>query len=188
MAKSSKLRVMISSRCKDYFPAGQKTTDLSDIRRKLKKEIENIKIGEKKCFEVWINEETDPQGGTWDSWEVCTEAVKDCDILIALSNGNAGWAAAAGDIGICHMELMTGLSTAPEKVRLIDLGRVAITKNAEGTRNKRFQDYVGEQSLFRGDTVSTVEELNKRVNDALHDAVVRLAQTGVSVCFFREIP
>ena len=37
------------------------------------------------------------------------EAVADCDILLALSNGNAGWAKGHGDIGICHAELMTGL-------------------------------------------------------------------------------
>jgi hypothetical protein len=69
MAKSSKLRIMISSRSLDYFPTGQTATRLSDIRKDLKTEIEALEIFGKKVFEVWINEETPPQGGTWDSWE-----------------------------------------------------------------------------------------------------------------------
>src|SRR6185312_7078747 len=139
MAKSSKLRVMISSRCLDFFPTGQTATRLSDVRKPLKSEIENIEIAGRKVFEVWINEETPPQGATWDSWDVCIEAVKDCDILLAISNGNAGWANAAGEIGICHAELMTAISTAPAKVRLVILDNIPITGNAEGVRNQRFQ-------------------------------------------------
>lgn len=179
MARSSKLQVMISSRCLDAFPAGQTATNFSDVRKELKAEIEALNIAERKGFEVWINEETPPQGGTWDSWDTCIEAVKNCDILIVISNGNAGWANAAGDIGICHAELMTALSTAPAKVRLIAVDNIAITKTDDGARNRRFQDYVAKQSLFRGGTVATIAELKLRVKDALYDAVIRLAQAGV---------
>ncbi|MFO0840901.1 MAG: hypothetical protein U0797_00695 [Gemmataceae bacterium] len=179
MAKSSKLHVMLSSRCNDYFPAGQKTSRLSDVRKELKAAIEAIEIAGKKVFEVWINEDTPPQGGTWDSWDVCIEAAKGCDILLAISNGNAGWGSAAGDVGICHAELMTGLSTAPAKVRLVALDNITISKDADGDRNRRFQDYIGKQSLFRGGTVKTIDELKERVKEALYDALVCLAQAGV---------
>jgi len=54
------------------------------------------------------------------------EAVKDCDILLVLSNGNAGWAKNKGDIGICHAELMTGLSQASGKVSLVSLGNISL--------------------------------------------------------------
>ncbi len=178
MAKSSKLRVMISSRCNDAFPAGA-STNLSDVRRELKSEIDGMNIAGRKAFEVWISEEADPRGGTWDSWDVCIEAVKDCDILIVVSNGNAGWSEGSGTIGICQAEMMTGLSIAPAKVRLIALDNIPITKDDAGKRNKRFQDEVAKQSLFRGGTVSTVDELKKRVKDALYDAVISLAQAGV---------
>jgi hypothetical protein len=178
MAKSSKLRVMLSSRCNDSFPPGAATT-LSDIRRELKTEIEAMEIAGRKAFDVWINEETDPQGGKWDSWDVCIEAVKDCDILLVISNGNAGWADGGGEIGICHAEMMTALSIAPGKVRLITVGEIDITADDAGKRNKRFQDEIAKQSLFRGATVSTVEQLKGRTTDALHDAVIALAQAGV---------
>jgi hypothetical protein len=170
---------MISSRCNDPFPAGASGRPLSEIRKELKTEIEATELFGKKLFEVWINEDTPPQGGTWDSWDVCLQAVKDCDILVALSNGNAGWAQEGGDIGICHAELMEGLSHAPGKVHLIALGDIAIEKTAEGRRNQRFQDYVKTQSLFRGETVANETDLRARMKATLHEAVVSLVQRGV---------
>lgn len=178
MAKSSKLRVMISSRCNDRFPQKSGRV-LSDIRKDLKNEIEALEVFGKPIFEVWINEDTPPQGGTWDSWDVCLQAVDDCDVLIALSNGNAGWAENGGDIGICHAELSRGLSRAPGKVRLICLGNIATPDTAEGERNKRFQEYVNKQSLFRGGNVATEADLKARVKEAVRDALIKLAQAGV---------
>lgn len=179
MAKSSKLRVMISSRCIDRFPDNPRGRPLSEIRRDLKVEIEALKVFGKGIFEVWINEDIPPQGGSWDSWEVCMDAVKDCDVLIALSNGNAGWAQNGGDIGICHAELMTGLSIAPGKVRLISIGKISAAKPKEAARNQRFQEYVDKQNLFRGGTVSTESDLKQRVMEAVRDSLIALAQAGV---------
>lgn len=179
MARSLKLRVMISSRCDDHFPVDPIGRSLSEIRRELKADIESLEVFGKKIFEVWINEEIPPQGGTWDSWDVCCQAVKDCDIFIALSNGNAGGAKDGDAIGMCHAELMTALSQAPGKVRLIALGDIAVTKTAEGKRNQSFQEYVKTQSLFRGGSVLTEDALKTRVKEALHDALIALAQMGV---------
>ena len=179
MARSSRIRVMISSRCNDFFPAGQTSIRLSEVRKALKKELEEVDFLGKKMFEVWINEETPPKAASWDSWDVCMNAVKDCDVLIAICNGNAGWAQSAGDLGICHAELMTGLSTAPGKVYLIALNNIPITSDDDGKRNKKFQDYVAKQNLFRGDKATTVDALKKRVKEALREAVISLTQSGV---------
>lgn len=183
MAKSKKLRVMISSKCESPFPhaGGRK---LSEIRKDLKQKIEDIKVGETQIFEVWINEDEPPQGGRWDSWDVCLQAVRDCDILLVISNGESGWASTGEEIGICHAELSTGVSVAAGKVRLIQLlpdvnpPDVSITNDAEGARNKRFHEYVQKQNLFRGAVVTTEDELNKRVHEALADAVIALARAG----------
>ncbi|MBI3868049.1 MAG: DUF4062 domain-containing protein [Verrucomicrobia bacterium] len=180
MATSSKIRVMISSRCNDRFPHGIATSPtLTDLRTELRNEIEAVEIFGSKPFEVWINEIAPPKGGTWDSWDVCIEAVKDCDVLLVLSNGNAGWAKNKGDIGICHAELMTGLSQAPGKVSFLSLGNIPADKTDQGVRNQRFQEYVAQQSLFRGGEVKTVAQLKTRVNEALHEALVTLVQRGV---------
>ena len=179
MARSSTLRVMLSSRCDDNFPEDAEGRPLSLIRKDLKEEIDSLEVFGKSIFEVWINEERPSQSCTSDSWEVCLNEAKDCDIFIALSNGNAGWAKEDGDIGICHAELMTALSQAPGKVRLIALGDIAVTEPPEGIRNQRFQEYVRKQNFFRGGTVSTEVELEERVKDALRDALITLAQKGV---------
>jgi hypothetical protein len=178
MAVSSKIKIMISSRCDDPFPA-RAGRSLTEIRRQLKSGIEAAELFRKNLFEVWINEETPPKGGTWDSWDVCLQAVADCDILLVIYNGNAGWAQDAGGIGICHAELMTGLSIAPGKVWLVSLEEVSAKTPEEADRNSRFQEYVKAQSLFRGGTVKTVADLKSRVSDALCDALITLTQRGV---------
>lgn len=178
MATSSKIKIMISSRCNDQFPPGKGPT-LSAIRRQLKTEIEAVEVFGKKAFEVWINEETPPKAATWNSSEVCLEAVKDCDILLVISNGHAGWAKAPGDIGICHAELMEALSRAPGKVWYISLGNIASGDKDQITRNELFQKYTKAQSLFRGAEIATVPELKVRVREALHEAIITLTQRGV---------
>ncbi|MDH1181927.1 DUF4062 domain-containing protein [Achromobacter mucicolens] len=172
------IRVMLSSRCLDSFPTGSEST-LTDLRKELKTEIESAHVLGRKLFEVWINEDAPPAEGTQDSWETCLQAVRDCDVLIVLSNGNAGWAMSEQDIGICHAEYMEGLRSAQAKVRLVALPTVADVKGAAGERNRRFQDYLSRQTAFRGGEVTTVAEAKRRVFDALSDAVITLAQRGV---------
>lgn len=179
MAKSSKIRVMLSSRCNDEFPVGS-GRKLSDVRIELKKEIEAAQVLGQPVFEVWINEDTPPADGTQDSWETCLQAVRDCDVLIVLSNGNAGWAKTDGDIGICHAEYMEGLASARGKVRLIALSNIQPSKGEKGARDQRFQSYLNEQTAFRGGEVKTIPDLKKRVAEALAHAVVTLTQRGVS--------
>ncbi|MFI4973079.1 MAG: DUF4062 domain-containing protein [Caulobacterales bacterium] len=172
-----KIKVMISSRCNDRFPAGGPT--LSETRQRLKTEIEATEVWGEALFEVWINEIAPPDEGTQDSWDTCLEKVRDCDILIALSNGNAGWAARAGDIGICHAELMTALNAEGAKVRLISLGDVAVDSTDQGQRNARFQAYVATQSLFRGGGAATPDALTARVKEAVLHATTNLVGLGV---------
>ncbi len=169
---------MLSSRCNDPFPLNSKS-NLTDLRRELKAEIESAEVLGRKLFEVWINEDAPPAEGTQDSWDTCLHAVRDCDVLIVLSNGNAGWAAGGQDIGICHAEYMEGLRSAQAKVRLVALPTVPDVKGAAGERNRRFQEYVSRQSPFRGGEVKNVADAKKRVLEALSDAVISLAQRGV---------
>ncbi|MDQ2140763.1 DUF4062 domain-containing protein [Alcaligenaceae bacterium B3P038] len=177
MAKSL-IRVMLSSRCLDAFPSSSKST-LTDLRKELKGEIESTQVLGRKLFEVWINEDAPPAEGTQDSWDACLQAVRECDVLIVLSNGNAGWAAGEQDIGICHAEYMEGLRSAQAKVRLVALPTVTDVKDVAIERNRRFQDYISRQTAFRGGEVKTVADAKKRVFEALSDAVISLTQRGV---------
>jgi hypothetical protein len=181
MAQSKKIKVMLSSRCNDRFPIDSDHT-LSSIREQLKREIEGTKLFGRQVFEVWINEDAPPADAMDDSWDTCLQAVRDCDVMLVLSNGNAGWAKRAGDIGICHAEYMEGLATTRGKVRLIAMPNIPVGEgqDAETARNKLFQDFVSLQTPFRGGPVSSVEQLRTRVHEALLDALVVLTQRGVT--------
>jgi hypothetical protein len=179
MAKSTRIRVMLSSRCNDRFPPTRVGSQiLSEIRKELKAEIEAAEIFGRTVFEVWINEDAPAAPGSSDSWEHCLRQAREADVVIVLSNGNAGWAKAGGDLGICHAELMTALTTAPGKVRVISLGRVQGKSSEERERNKRFQDELHRENLFHSKAES-VDELKTRVQEAIADALVGLAQQGV---------
>lgn len=179
MAKSSKLKIMISSRnLAPPFSTTPKVT-FSDIRRQLKKALTDSTLLGRKPFEVWINEDGSSGLGTADSWVKCLGQAKDCDLLLVLYDGHAGWTKAAGEIGICHAEMMTGLSTTPAKVLQINLPLVATPADAgEAARNQRFQDYVATQNLFRT-TASTIAELTQHASEAIADAMIELTQAGV---------
>jgi len=78
-------------------------------------------------------------------------AVKSCDLLVALYNGNAGSVNEQGDVGICHAELSTALNLSPGKVHLIDISDPIISLNGHvdpDSPNGKFQKFVKEQSLF----------------------------------------
>lgn len=179
MATSRKLRVMISSRCVDLFP-GPGGTPLTDVRRELKKSIEAEKLLGAKAFEVWINEDAEALDHSKDSWDACLKQVQDCDVLIVLYNGHAGWAKAAGDIGICHAEYMEGLSTSRSKVRLIELPACAAATDVDQTdRNDRFKLFKDSESPFRGGVApQEVPALVNEVHKALVDAVLAQAREG----------
>ncbi len=176
MAKPKTIRVMISSRCSDPIQFEGKTALLSDVRLRLKAELEQATFLDSPLLEVWINEDAPPAEGSSDSWSTCLKQVDECHILVVLYNGNAGWAASDDNVGICHAEMEQAVSKAPAKVRLVELeDKTKETAN----RHKRFQEYVARLSQFRGATAKTGEDAILRVKQAVREAVADLAQMGV---------
>ncbi len=90
MAVSSKIKIMISSRCNDPFPiAVRGARKLSDIRSQLKNEIEAVAIFGQKIYDVWINEKA-AEDGSKAAWDHCIKQAQDCDIFIALFKWERG--------------------------------------------------------------------------------------------------
>lgn len=176
MAKT--IKIMISSRCNDPIALNGKAVTFTAVRKKLKAAIEAAQPFAEPFFEVWINEDAPPEEGSTDSWETCLQQVDEANILLVLYNGNAGWAKAGGDIGICHAELERALSISPAKVRLIELPLSDPGNKAEKLRNERFRFYVQSQSLFRGALAKNGEEAIDLALQALHAAVVDMVGLG----------
>jgi hypothetical protein len=103
MARSSKIKVMISSRCDDPFPLSSETgMKLSDVRLKLKEDA--VAIFGERPYEIWIHEQA-TEDTELDAWDECLRQARECDIFIALYNGNAGWLGGpSGTVGICQEE------------------------------------------------------------------------------------
>lgn len=176
LATTQRIRVMLSSRCLVNFSPDQQVT-LTEVRRALKKDIERQKLFGSTPFEVWINEDAEALDHSADSWDACLKQVRDCDILIVLYNGDAGWAKTGEDIGICHAEYAEGVKYSPGKVRVLALPKSASTRDkGQDGRNARFAAFVEAASPFRGGEIHTISDLSAAVQRTIFDAV--LAQTN----------
>jgi hypothetical protein len=179
MANSSKIKIMISSRCSDPFPVAAKGTKrLSDYRAQLKTEIEAIRIFGQPIFEVWINEKA-AEDGSQQAWDHCMGQARDCDVFVALFNGNAGWSDNAGTIGICHAEFEEAYASAPGKVFIVNIYEPNAKGAPGGGIHASFQEYI--QRLRRFDTRAARSEaqLLEAVRRTVWQATVKMVQRGV---------
>lgn len=172
-----KIRVMISSRCNDRVTLGGAERTFSDLRRELKRRLEDERLFGRPLFEVYINEDEGAEGGARPTWDHCLEQVRGADIVLVLYNGSSGWVE-QGDIGICHAELMEALSKSPDKVRLVAITPGEAAAGAAGARDRRFRKYVADQQLLQ-ETAGTGDDLIPLALKATHKAVLDMVRLGV---------
>lgn len=179
MATASVIKVMISSRCGDRFPLAQSDSRvLTEIRTEMKKTIEAAMPLGHPLYEVWINEDHTGDGGQ-PAWEHCMAQAADCDIFIAIYNGNAGWADSAGSVGICHAEFEKAYSLAPGKVFIVNAHEKGCVGAPAGDIDRRFQQYIEGLKQFEARNVATEADLKAAVRRTLTQATVRMVQRGV---------
>lgn len=178
MPSNRRIRVMISSRCRDLVKFHGKEVELTVLRREIKKFITDIAPFGNPFFDCWINEDSPATEGSADSWEACLKQVRHADVLLILYNGNPGWSTEAGGIGICHAELQMGLSSGAAKVFAIELPTCDIPKIPEdASRFNRFQDYYTRQNLFVNKTKNG-DEVLQAMPAILHEAITELVTLG----------
>jgi hypothetical protein len=178
-----KIRVMLSSRNKDRIPDGKGSVTLEEVRRELQATLQEEQFCGYALLEVWINENAGAEDGTGDVWDQCLKQVDECDILVVIYNGHAGWTKEGGAVGICHAELMRAWNLYPAKLRLIalrfgsrkHLGLVSpddiVKQNAS---NRRFGDFIKTANLFVGqaeDRASLVEQVSLAVAKSVSELV-----------------
>lgn len=176
VSSDRRIRVMISSRCRDKISLNGKKVEYTVLRREIKKFITDLKPFGSTLFECWINEDSPPIEGTEDGWEACLKQVRRADILVVLYNGNPGWARETGATGICHAELQVGLSSGAAKVFAIELPLSQIPKGKDLVFN-RFREYFKSQNLFCL-RATTGDEVLENIPSVLHEAIVELVNLG----------
>jgi hypothetical protein len=178
MARPTTLRVMISSR--SQRPAFARGPTLVEVRRDLKQWLEAEPLFGVPLFEVFIHEDAPPGDSAEDAWERSLREIRRADLVLVLFNGEAGWAVADGDVGICHAELAAARDSEPGKVFLVQLDPLApLGKGDEAKRDSRFRGDVAELHPF-SPPARTPEEVRRRVADVLREGVASLARLGVA--------
>ena len=182
LAKSSKIKIMISSRCNDRFPlAGKDGNELGRLRAELRQEIEDSHTLGRPIYEVWIHEEASASAER-DAWDECIRQARDCDIFVALYNGNAGWKG-AGDfatIGICDAEYQAACDNSPAKVVVIDIFERDAVGVPSGGQHRVFQERILKDYVFSSRPRSPTE-LVKAVKQAIAVRTIELTQAGTKL-------
>lgn len=179
MGKSSKIKIMISSRCDDRFPLSSKSgLKLSELRVKLKQDIEATSVLGERPYEVWIHEKA-TEDADLDAWDECLRQARECDIFVALYNGHAGWTGAqGGSVGICQAEFHLAYSQAPGKVFIVNIIEPASSRVPSRLADKQFQLLMQEQYRF-GRIVKDPASLESQIHQTVIEATVKMVQRGV---------
>lgn len=172
-----RIRVMISSRCKDYVAANNDRFPLASLRKSLQTEINTAVLFGKPLFECWINEVEPSKAATRDVWDECIREIRRAHVVIVLYNGDAGWTREPSDVGICHAELEASLLSGRDRTHLIQLPGAT----ASSQRDKRFQGFVERELTFSGPPSQTEKEAADNVKATLVEAVARLARSGATL-------
>jgi hypothetical protein len=180
-----RLRVLLSSRNRDLIPDGAGgALALSEVRRKLQDELQGAKFFGYQLLEVWINEEAGAESGNADIWGHCMGEVDGADIVVVIYNGEAGWGAELGEVGICHAEMQRVLDRSPSKLRIVALDypsnpALGLTSPKDAAaRNSPNRSFAAEVAPFMTAVVKDRRELEDRVGLAVVQAVAELARTG----------
>jgi hypothetical protein len=172
-----RIRVMISSRCKDYVAADGSAFALSKARQALRQQINEVQLFDQQLFECWINEYEPSKPATRDVWDECLHEIRRAHIVIVLYNGDAGWAGEGSNIGICHAELEASLFSGRDRTYVIQLP----PSPASTERDKRFQRFVERELSFSATRAASASDAITNVHQTLVEAVSRLARGGATL-------
>jgi len=173
-----KVRVMISSRCKNCTVADGTVFELERLRSLLKSRIDAESGFEQGIFECFINENEPAKAASRNLWDECLQEIQRSHIVAALYNGDAGWSGVEADDGICHAELFAALCSGRDRCFAIQLPLTAKTATA---RDARFKARFEQELHFTGKPTQTVEQALALVLQTLAQAVAKLSRGGAAV-------
>ena len=151
---------------------------MSEIRVQLKREIESVTIFKQAIYDVWINEKEE-EDGSRQAWDHCMDQARDCDVFIALYNGNAGWADTSGTIGICHAEFEAANDRAPGKVFIVNIYEPGAKSAPVRATDLAFQNDIQRLRKFDARAAIGEKQLLEVVRKTVADSTVKMVQRGV---------
>ena len=180
MADFRKVRVMISSRCTSIVRDGETWISMTEVRKRLQRELSIESLGGEPLFEVWISDNApdQSQGDLETAWEKSLEEVSKADIVLVLYTGEAGWSPARG-IGICHAEFQQAWNDGPARLKVVRIQevRTAPKDGAELARDALLETYFNELNPTSS-AAACADEILARSREALREAVAGLVKLG----------
>jgi hypothetical protein len=171
---------MISSQCETEIEFNGKRQKLTEVRRALKKQLEDFRLPNQKqpLFDCWINEDATGGMGSRNWWDHCIKQAADADLVLVLYTGAAGGGLGGSDMGICHVELETAMNVAADRVRVIRLPDAPMASDAlQKKRDANFKKYFGTLGHFRTTAKNGDEVLEKLWNE-IQPTIVDLVRIG----------
>ncbi|NRF71497.1 DUF4062 domain-containing protein [Aquincola sp. S2] len=172
-----KVRVMISSRCKDYAAQAGGPFALASLRKQLKARIESEALFGQTPFQCFTNEHEPAKAASRDLWDECLQEIRRSHIVIALYNGDAGWSGEEADDGICHAELNEALYSGRSRTFIVQL---PLTTKTPTARDKRFRARFERELHFTGSPTATVADAEALVLQTLAEATANLVRGGAT--------
>lgn len=173
-----KLKLMISSRSDAFgIPDGKGgEIKLREIRTTLKHDLESAGFLGGPLLEVWINE-TEHGNQTENAWDECLVEAADCDLFIALYDGNPGWERDKSGLGICQAEFDAAFNTAPQKVQMVRLPNAKLP-NPITPAATRFRDSLTRAHRFETHVKKDWPELRTKMHELVRTMILRVGLEG----------
>lgn len=173
----AKFHIMLSSRCNTKIAGVDGKVSLSYIRLEAKRLLKAERLFDNDVFDVWVSEEPQDVNALESSWDACMSQVEKSDLLICIYTGEAGWAKAEGDIGICHAELEAGFNSEPSKVYVINACSAVSSKPTSSHADKDFQKYVTKLNRFYS-KADNKDQIIDSIGKIAAEGIVSLAKMG----------
>jgi hypothetical protein len=174
---ADEINVMLSGRLEDRVdPDTPSSPKLKALHKEIKTSLEEECLLGGKLFRVFTSHLSSAKSVAGDVWERSREEVRKADIVLLLYNGRSGWLGKKSSVGVCHLEAMTAVERARERVQVIRLPMQPQQKGAAKTADEEFQAYLDDQiPWYNNEPASTDKAAVDACRAAVRAAVVELA-------------
>ena len=179
------IKVMISSRVKAPLKGRQGVT-IGKAAKEIAEQLgerslfPDARFKQKPLFEFDLSLEDNARPADVSVDRHCREMVADCDIVLALYNGEAGSELQTGADGICFVEMRTAMDFAPEKLVVVQLPFRGRSRAAD----RRFRQWFDSQEIWRTpDEAGDVPAVVDAASHALRVAVARMVRKAGTIRF-----
>ena len=119
----NKLKIFLSSRVnsRSNSDSRDQSFTLGELRTFLKNELEEETLFTEKIWDVVIHETDFDSPIAKDAFGNCMDKMRECNVIIILYNGEAGWGTVDESNGICHEEFLVAVHEFSEMTFMFDL-------------------------------------------------------------------